>query len=136
MFVCSVDAEGTYDGIPHPILLKKAIDVIPDHSWKLLHNWYCDITVKVKWNKIGDSINVCKGTRQGGLTSCFMFNLFYKDMIDDLECQIGGCSINNISFNVVCYADDLLLVSTTVSGLQRLIHCADNYVTNHGLKFT
>ena len=72
---------------------------------------------------------------QGGLTSCFMFNLFYKDMIDDLECQIGGCSIDNMSFNVVCYADDLLLVSTTVSGLQRLIHCADKYVTNHGLKF-
>ena len=56
-------------------------------------------------------------------------------MIDDLECQIGGCSIDNMSFNVVCYPDDLLLVSTTVSGLQRLIHCADNYVTNHGLKF-
>ena len=39
LFVCSLDAEGAYDGIPHPILLKKAIDVIPDHSWKLLHNW-------------------------------------------------------------------------------------------------
>ena len=72
-------------------------------------------------------------TRQGGLTSCLMFNLFYKDMTDDLECQIGGCSINNMSFNVLCYTDDLLLVSTTVSGLQKLIHCADNYETNHGL---
>ena len=120
LFVCSLDADGAFDGIPHPILLKKT-DIIPDHSWKLLHNWYCNITVKVKWNKIGDSTNVCKATRQGGLTSCFMFNLFYKDMIDDLECQIGGCSIDNMSFNVVC--------------LQRLIHCADNYVTNHGLKF-
>ena len=72
LFVCSLDADGAYDGIPHPILLKKAIDIIPDHNWKLLHNWYCNITVKVKWNKIGDSINVCKGTRQGGLTSCLI----------------------------------------------------------------
>ena len=59
-----------------------------------------------------------------------MFNLFYKDIIYDLECQISGCSINNMSFNVLCYADDLLLVGATISGLQRLIRCADNYVTN------
>ena len=57
LFVCSLDAKVAYDGIHHPILLKKAIDVIPDHSWKLLHNWYCNITVKVKWNEIGNTIN-------------------------------------------------------------------------------
>ena len=56
-------------------------------------------------------------------------------MIDDLQCQIGGCSIDNMSFKVLFDTDNSLLISTKVSGLQRLIDCADNYVTNHGLKF-
>jgi exonuclease III len=135
LFICSLDAEGAYDGIPHPILFKKAIDVIPDYSWKLMYKWYSNMTVQIKWDMLGSSINVSKGTRQGGLTSCFMFNLFYKDMIDELSCHTGGCSIDDMKFNVFCYADDVLLVSTTVTGLQSLINCANVYVTNHGLSF-
>ena len=47
----------------------------------------------------------------------------------------GGISVDNLKFNVFCYADDLLLASTTASGLQSLIDCADNYITGHGLRF-
>ena len=135
MFICTLDAEGAYDGIPHPILFKKAIGVIPDCSWKLLHNWYSNMTVQVKWDRLSNPIKVSKGTRQGGLTSSFLFNLFYKDMIDELESHSGGCAVDNMKLNVFCYADDLLLVSTPVTGLQGLINCADMYVTKHGLKF-
>ena len=135
MFICTLDAEGAYDGIPHPILFKKAIGVIPDCSWKLLHNWYSNMTVQVKWDRLNNPIKVSKGTRQGGLTSSFLFNLFYKDMIDELESHSGGCAVDNMKLNVFCYADDLLLVSTSVTGLQGLINCANMYVTKHGPKF-
>ena len=30
VFICSLDAEGAFDGLPHSVLLQKAIDVIPD----------------------------------------------------------------------------------------------------------
>ena len=40
-----------------------------------------------------------------------------------------------MKLNVFCYADDLLLVSTSVTGLQGLINCPNMYVTKHGLKF-
>jgi hypothetical protein len=55
--------------------------------------------------------------------------------VDELECHEGGLAISNMHFNVFCYADDLLLASTTASGLQKLIDCADNYITRHGLRF-
>jgi hypothetical protein len=47
--MCSLDAEGAFDGIPHPILFNKAMDIIEDRNWKLLYNWYANITVQVKW---------------------------------------------------------------------------------------
>jgi hypothetical protein len=43
--------------------------------------------------------------------------------------------IEKYSFNVFCYADDLLLTSATASGLQRLIDYANSYVSSHGLSF-
>ena len=64
-----------------------------------------------------------------------LFNLFYKDLIDELESCDGGVAIGNKRFNVFCYADDILIASTTVTGLQNLINVANIYITNHGLRF-
>ncbi|KAK2151278.1 hypothetical protein LSH36_368g01034, partial [Paralvinella palmiformis] len=36
---------------------------------------------------------------------------------------------------VFCYADDFILTSTSVTGLQKLINCANNYIVSHGLRF-
>ena len=135
LFMCALDAEGAFDGIPHPILFKKAMNVLSDKSWKLLLNWYSNITVQIKWNVTGNIIQICKGTRQGGLSSPLLFNLFYKDLIDELENCDGGATIGNVHFNVFCYADDIVLSSTTASGLQNLIAVADNYIDKHGLRF-
>jgi hypothetical protein len=135
VFVCSLDAEGAFDGIPHPVLFMKTINIIPDVCWRLLYNWYSSIKVKVKWNRTGKTINVCKGTRQGGLTLPFLFNVFYKDLIDVLSDHDGGITIGDKRFNVFCYADDILLMSTTVSGLQSLINTSVDYITQHGLRF-
>jgi hypothetical protein len=77
IFMCGLDAEGAYDAIPHTVLFEKCKDIIPDISWRLLYNWYSEMTVQVKWNTIGQAIKVCKGMRQGGLTSTLLFNLLY-----------------------------------------------------------
>ena len=71
---------------------------------------------------------MCKGTKQGGLSSLFIFNIFYKELLDILEIQEGGISIGNRKYNVICYADDLLLLNSTVTGLQGLINKADAYI--------
>ena len=104
-------------------------------SWNILYTWYGKITVRIKWNKLGKEIKIYKGTRQGGLTSSMLFNLFYKDLIDELESCDGGVAIGNKRFNVFCYADDILIASTTVTGLQNLINVANRYIINHGLRF-
>ena len=46
-----------------------------------------------------------------------------------------GISINYISYNLCCYADDLLLCSLSVTGLQALIDEANYYIKQHGLRF-
>ena len=33
---CSLDAEGAFDAIPHPLLFHKAINTVPDQCWRIL----------------------------------------------------------------------------------------------------
>ena len=136
VYACSLDAQGAFDAVPHEILFYKALGVVPDHCWAMMMTWYKSICVRVKWgDRLSESISIKRGTRQGGLSSPFLFNLFYRDLIDRLTGCIGGIRIGTKSYNVFCYADDILICSLSVTGLQRLINEANQYVTDHGLLF-
>ena len=84
------------------------------------------------WNS---AIKVSVGTRQGGLSSPFLFNLFYQDLISLLSNYSGGITIHNDAYNVFCYADDLIIASLSVTGLQEMIYAATSYIVDHGLNF-
>ena len=136
LFVCSLDAEGAFDNLPTCVMMQKAISVLPDEYWRILYVWYSQMSAVIKWNNItGNKISVKHGTRQGGLTSPFIFNLFYQNLIDKLNSRNCGITIGGNNYNVICYADDILLCSTTSSGLQTLINIANGYIQNCGLKF-
>ena len=135
VYMCGLDAEGAFDTLPHPVIFSKATDVIPDICWRLLFYWYVNMSVQIRWGpSLSDKIHVQKGTRHG-LTSTFLFHLFYKDLVDTLNEESGGLTIGYNKFNVFCYADDLLIASATVPGLQNLIDKANAYVMKHGLRF-
>ena len=95
------------------------------------------MSVTVCWNKRRSPlIRVKRGTRQGGLSSPFLFNIFYMSLIEQLDDmhelrrEHWESSLQRLS-----YADDVLLASTTVTGLQRLIDTAVAVVDDLGLKF-
>jgi hypothetical protein len=136
VYTCSLDAQGAFDEVPHEILFMKANNIVPDHCWTLLVSWYQSMYVELKWaNQLSQPIKVSKGTRQGGLSSPFLFNIFYQDLINKLNECTGGLRINKDAYNVIAYADDLLLCSLTVTGLQNMINVANKFIEDHGLAF-
>ena len=136
VFYCSLDAEGAFDFLPHSVLLEKALGVVPDEHWRCIYNWYAEMCIHIKWcSLLGEEIPVERGTRQVALTSPILFNLFYEDLIKELNQSNYGLTIGGHNFNVICYADDILLCSLTSQGLQCLIDTAENYIKNHGLRF-
>jgi hypothetical protein len=64
-----------------------------------------------------------------------LFNCFYQELIHRLDALNCGICINGNKYNTLCYADDVLLLSLTQSGLQQLINTANDYIVDHGLKF-
>ena len=49
VYTCSLDAQGAFDAIPHAVLFRKAMDVLPDHGWMIIVNWYRAICVQIKY---------------------------------------------------------------------------------------
>ena len=136
VYVCALDAEGAFDNIPHGVMFAKAIDVVPTLYWRILIDWYRRLTVVIRWAGTESMpLDIRKGTRQGGLSSPYIFNLLYEGLIAELSEMNCGVRVNTSSYNVCCYADDLLLMSLTVTGLQKQIDASDKYITKHGLRF-
>ena len=101
MYTCSLDAEGAFNAIPQRILFYKLAAVLPKHCWHVMHTWYSNLTVQVKWcGTLNSTIKVsvaCVGTRQGHLYSSFLFNLFYQNLISLLSNWSDGITIQNNS---------------------------------------
>ena len=136
VFLCALDAEAAFDGIPHSVMFMKAINIIPMHLWRILVHWYRRLEVIVKWGEQSSTpISVSVGTRQGGLSSPYLFNIFYQELINILSVKPCGINIDGTTYNACCYADDLLLCSLSITGLQSLIHASNDYITEHGLRF-
>ena len=75
------------------------------------------------------------GTRQGEWSSLFLYNILIFDHIIILSDKPRGINIDGTTYNVCCYADDLLLCSLSVTGLQSISDAANDYITEHGVHF-
>ena len=111
--------------------------VLPKNEWKVLVYWYSHLSVYVKWGGYQSSaIKIEKGTRQGGLSSPLIFNILYNGLMDILsECD-NGVTIKGTHYNVYSYADDILLSSASITGLQKLIDIASSYIQKMGYSLT
>ena len=136
VYTCSLDTEGAFDAIPHVVIFGKLDGITPDYAWRVLYAWYRQMYVAIRLHGgLGQRLSVKRGTRQGGLSSPWICNVFYEDLIDNISHSDRGISLRGETYNVLCYADALLITSTTVSGLQSLIDMCDSYIFQHGLRF-
>ena len=102
----------------------------------VLYQWYANMWFYIRLGHcICEKIEIKWGTKQGGLTSPLLFNLFYRDLVEILQASKVGVTVSSKRYNRICYADDILLCSTTPTGLQDLINTANKYINENGLCF-
>ena len=96
-------------------------------------NQLCD----VKWGgKFSERFSVSNGVRQGAVSSPLLFSVYINELFKLLRNSGLGCHIANIFFACFGYADDLLLLSNTRSGLQELVKICENFAAKKSLKFS
>ena len=122
-FLSFVDLEKAYDRVPRDKLWKVLQEYgVNDQLLRANKSFYCRPEVCVRGNgKQSKPFQVGVELRQGCVLSPLPF-IFYMNWIDKCskadECAtIGNCKISRLLF-----ADDLVLLSSTESGLQRALH--------------
>ena len=78
---------------------------------------------------LGDTFAVLCGVRQGGVSSPTLFALYVDDLISHLRLTDSGYGIHVGSLFVGCvlYADDIVLLSASCDGLQKLVNICATY---------
>ena len=74
------------------------------------------------------------GVRQGGILSPFLFNVYTDDLSTFLDRSGYGCRYQG-SVNHLYYADDMVLISPTPFGLQKLLNICETYAKDHDILF-
>ena len=71
------------------------------------------------------------GVRQGGILSPLLFNVYVDELIDSLSDSGFGSQF----FGCIMYADDLIMLSPSLKGLQSMFNLCDAYAKTHFLIF-
>jgi hypothetical protein len=99
------------------------------HILKIPCNWFSNQSMKVKWNEhLSSQRNLLSGVRQGGILSPLLFNLYVDCILDQLQSSDLGCFLGKKCVNSFMYADDLVVLSISVTDMQNLVSlCQESF---------
>ena len=96
---------------------------LPGRIIRVLIDWYGKLFCMVKWNGSFSSwFCVKSGVRQGGILSPFLFNIYIDSVISSLRLSDYGCHLRGEYVGCIVYADDILLLSASVTNLQKMLN--------------
>ena len=67
------------------------------------------------------------GVRQGAVSSPLLFSIYIDGLVTLLRKLGLGCRIDRQYYGVLAYADDLLLMSASRSGLQAMVSTCERF---------
>ena len=137
VFTCFLDASKAFDRVDHALLIAKLrARNVPLFIIRLLTYWFSTQRVKIRWdNCISDYIHVYNGVRQGGILSPMLFNVYMNDISIALNRVDTGLSFGTGFINHIMYADDLVVLSPCIEGLQDLINVCRLYGADHDILY-
>ena len=137
IYMCFMDASKAFDRVNHWTLFKKLIDRgTPLIFVRIIMQWYTTQTACVRWGSaLSDNFLITNGVRQGGILSPLFFNV-YMDCLSESLCNTQtGCNVGGVMINHLMYADDMVIISPSAKGLQRLVDICAVYGQIHDILF-
>jgi hypothetical protein len=135
--MAALDISKAFDKVSQYGLFLKLLERrVPVVFVNILVNWYTKCSVCVKWGTaLSTPFTIRAGVRQGGILSPVLFAIYMEDFTDVLKINKLGCTINKQYFGCILYADDIMLLSQSVTCLQRMLDVCAITAVSLDLKF-
>jgi len=92
--------------------------------------------VYVRWQSSHSAcFNIANGVRQGGVLSPFLFRVYIRELINSVVKSKIGCYIAGVCVNLLAYADNIVLLSPSWHGLQKLLNVIEKAATAADMSF-
>jgi hypothetical protein len=126
--LCAIDVSKAFDKMcHHGLFLKLMTRNLPLSLLHLIDFWFSHSITMVKWLGVySHSFELKCGIRQGGVLSPYLFAVYINSVIDEIQASHIGCHFGSLSCNVILFADDILLLSPSVSALQDLLYICES----------
>ena len=137
VYVLLIDASKVFDRVSHIKLFNtlQAHGVCP-LIIRVLYNMYTHSDMQVRWkSELSTVFPLMNGVKQGGGLSPMLFTLYLDGLIQKLKHSGIGCHIGLTYCGVFGYADDLVIVSSTLFGQRPMIKICEEYVSEMDLLF-
>ena len=90
---------------------------------RIIRCMYENTYVNTKFNgKSSELWKTGNGVRQGGVCSALIFSYYINHVLEEISNMPMGCSLFGYKTGIICYADDILLLSPSVRGLQFMLN--------------
>ncbi|KAK2708867.1 hypothetical protein QYM36_014481, partial [Artemia franciscana] len=116
--ICSVDISAAFDSVIQSAVSRTLLDVgVNAHIVAMLSFWYSNsyIRVKLSLEKLSEPVKLKRGLRQGSVLSPILFNTLTSKVTKQIS---DGLRFDTCDLSLISYADDLLMLSFSLSVLQ------------------
>ena len=97
---------------------------------------YLNQSLSVRWNSTySSSFSVSNGVKQGGIISPILYCIYIDDLLLKLKHSGYGCTMGYNYCGALGYADDLILLSPTVSLMKLMLGICETYAKKHKINF-
>ena len=137
VYACFLDATKAFDRVQFDQLFSVLIDKgVLSVDLRLLLYQYVNQKCRAQWKgSKSEYFSVGNGIRQGGIASPILFCMYLDVLINTLERKGIGCHVGSEYFGCLAYADDIVLLSPSISGLRSMLKTCEEYCALYKLKF-
>ena len=136
-FVLMLVASKTFDRVNYCKLFRELLKrEMSPLVLRLLLYMYTNQTLRVKWGSVmSESFTVMNGVKQGGVLSPILFAVYTDGLLLRLQESGIGCHMGGHYAGALAYADDITLISPSMTGLRKMSSICEQYASEYDILF-
>ena len=139
LFLCMLDIKKAFDRVCRPWVWHKMYELgLKGKIWRTVKNMFSNIHGKVKVDDIySQEFPIHAGVVQGSRLGPILFSIFINKLIREVKSASKGATLaDGTRLQILCFADDIMLISDNPTDLQKMIDVCYKYACDHSFKFS